>query len=273
MWTGQRCLRFGSVSQQRRFVVQQPLLLVLDLDETLVRVCCKGVHHNRNLRVVDFRVPIDVGTLPKATTYDCGVAVRPGLEKFLEWVKERRREGLIEGPWIYTTSTPNYTKALMRHVDPGGKIFAMRVLTRGQCTPCQVPGFFLKDMSIIRSNMDVEDSKQMQRTILVDNNPVSCVLHPSGSVLVRDWLGEAPEDRELQRLQEILEVLLQDKEGNYVGRLAQITRGFRSWSARLKVLGELLAKPPGDADGLRSIFREVSGECNDMKRELLGAAP
>ena len=25
-------------------------------------------------------------------------------------------------------------------------------------------------------------------------------------VLVRDWLGEAPEDRELQRLQEILEV-------------------------------------------------------------------
>ena len=28
-----------------------PLLLVLDLDETLVRVCCTGVHHNRNLRV------------------------------------------------------------------------------------------------------------------------------------------------------------------------------------------------------------------------------
>ena len=96
MWTAQRCLRFGGVSQprglQQRFVVQQPLLLVLDLDETLVwypgwklkelgmfrrngvylqghmdwwesifaascipcpqvRVCCKGVHHNRNLRV------------------------------------------------------------------------------------------------------------------------------------------------------------------------------------------------------------------------------
>lgn len=29
----------------------RPLLLVLDLDETLVRVCCTGVHHNRNLRV------------------------------------------------------------------------------------------------------------------------------------------------------------------------------------------------------------------------------
>ena len=34
------------------------------------------------------------------------------------------------GPWIYTTSTPTYTKALMRHVDPGGKVFAMRV---GSC--------------------------------------------------------------------------------------------------------------------------------------------
>ena len=52
------------------------------------------------------------------------------------------------GPWIYTTSTPNYTKAqilatspateprlererqaLMRHVDPGGRVFAMRART------------------------------------------------------------------------------------------------------------------------------------------------
>lgn len=271
MWAASQSLRPG-VRFHRHFASRLPLLLVLDLDETLVRVCCKGVHHNRNLRVVDFRVPIDVGTLPKATTYECGVAVRPGLEKFLEWIKERRREGLIEGPWIYTTSTPNYTKALMRHVDPGGKIFAMRVLTRGQCTPCQVPGFFLKDMSMIRSTMD--DDCQMQRRILVDNNPVSCVLHPTGSVLVRDWLGEAAEDHELQRLQELLEVLLQDKEGNYAGRLAQITRGFQSWTARLKALGELLAQQPeGDADVLRKIFREVSRECNDMKRELLGAAP
>ena len=65
-------------------------------------------------------MPIAVGALPKATTFDCGVAVRPGLEKFLAWIKElfrplkglkqllqshssalngqeRRREGLIEG--------------------------------------------------------------------------------------------------------------------------------------------------------------------------------
>ncbi|CAK9062135.1 Uncharacterized protein SCF082_LOCUS32429 [Durusdinium trenchii] len=177
-------------------------------------------------------------------------------------------------PWIYTTSTPNYTKALMRHVDPGGKVFAMRVLTRDQCTPCQVPGFFLKDMSLIRSKMDGDDSNSLQRRILVDNNPVSCVLHPSGSVLVRDWLGDAEEDQELERLQKLLEALLQDSQGDYAARLAQMTRGFQSWRTRLKALGELLEKtPPSEADGLRSIFRDVSRECNDMKRELLGAAP
>eukprot|EP00913_Durusdinium_trenchii_P015028 g14094.t1 len=182
--------------------------------------------------------------------------------------------GAKGGPWIYTTSTPNYTKALMRHVDPGGKVFAMRVLTRDQCTPCQVPGFFLKDMSLIRSKMDGDDSNSLQRRILVDNNPVSCVLHPSGSVLVRDWLGDAEEDQELERLQKLLEALLQDSQGDYAARLAQMTRGFQSWRTRLKALGELLEKtPPSEADGLRSIFRDVSRECNDMKRELLGAAP
>ncbi|CAE7616454.1 RAD5B [Symbiodinium natans] len=188
-------------------------LLVLDLDETLVRVCCKGVHHNRNLRVVDFRVPIEVGALPKATTFDCGVALRPGLESFMEWIKERRREGLIEGPWIYTTSTPNYTKALMRHVDPGGRIFAMRVLTRDKCKPCTIPGFFLKEMSQIPSKYDAEDATEQQllrRRVLVDNSPVSCVLHPHGSVLVRDWLGEGADDNELPRVQRLLEAVLED---------------------------------------------------------------
>ncbi|CAK9066084.1 unnamed protein product [Durusdinium trenchii] len=109
----------------------------------------------------------------------------------------------------------------MRHVDPGGKVFAMRVLTRDQCTPCQVPGFFLKDMSLIRSKMDGDDSNSLQRRILVDNNPVSCVLHPSGSVLVRDWLGDAEEDQELERLQKLLEALLQDSQGDYAARLVR----------------------------------------------------
>ena len=78
------------------------------------------------------------------------------------------------------------------------------MLTREQCTPCQVPGFFLKapegctacsrqDMSMIRSKLDEHDLQMRRRVrerldlfvrlpqILVDNNPVSCILHPAGS--------------------------------------------------------------------------------------------
>ena len=41
----------------------------------------------------------------------------------------------------------------------------------------------------------------------------------ASQVLVRDWLGEAAEDQELERLQQKLEVLLQDPDGDYAGRL------------------------------------------------------
>ncbi|CAE7941327.1 unnamed protein product [Symbiodinium sp. KB8] len=184
------------------------------------------------------------------------------------------------GPWIYTTSTPNYTKALMRHVDPGGRVFAMRVLTREKCKPCAIPGFLLKEMSQIPSKHDADDATEqqlLQRRVLIDNSPVSCVLHPNGSVLVRDWLGEGTEDDELPRVQRLLEAVLEDdgeSEADYAARLVRHTAGHGSWSARLKALSGLLeSQAPMEADELRTMFRRISNECNDMKRELLGAAP
>ncbi|CAE7663389.1 RAD5B [Symbiodinium pilosum] len=103
--------------------------LVLDLDETLVRVCCKGVHHNRNLRVVDFRVPIDVGALPKATTYDCGVALRPGLEckpweraafSTGSFLNEHRYRKLVLGTGgrdVHSQPAPKDSLPLLGHID------------------------------------------------------------------------------------------------------------------------------------------------------------
>eukprot|EP00439_Symbiodinium_sp_Y106_P065300 s2821_g10.t1 len=186
----------------------------------------------------------------------------------------------LRSPWIYTTSTPNYTKALMRHVDPGGRVFAMRVLTREKCKPCAIPGFLLKEMSQIPSKHDADDATEqqlLQRRVLVDNSPVSCVLHPNGSVLVRDWLGEGTEDDELPRVQRLLEAVLEDdgeSEADYAARLVRHTAGHGSWSARLKALSGLLeSQAPMEADELRTMFRRISNECNDMKRELLGAAP
>jgi len=262
------------------------LLLVLDLDETLIRVCCDGVHHNRKLDNVDFKVPIEVGAPPKAVSFSCGVAVRPGLQKFLDWVQERKRDGVIEGPWIFTTSTPNYTKALLRHIDPGGQIFAMRVLTRDACTPSRLPGFFLKDLSRVPST-DTQGGSgdgELRRRVLIDNNPVSCVLNPESSMLVRDWLGDNTMDNELQRVRETLDAILESNAqsstaanqevSDYAGQLMALTPGHDRFSDRLKVLQEKLdASPPAEVSELRGAMRAVGAECNSIKEELLGAAP
>jgi len=261
---------------------QRPLVLALDLDETLVRVCCKGVHHNRKLDQVDFEVLVDVGEPPKHMTFECGVALRPGLGRFFQWIQDRRREGLIEGPWIFTTSTPNFTKAILRKIDPGGHIFSMRVLTRQACIPTRMPGFLLKDLASVPCKESVAD----RRKVLVDNNPVSCILNPDNAVLVRDWLGDNPEDGELARVRHLLDVVVKGKgEGgigcpseedanDYAGRLARLTPGHGKFLERLKALGSgLEADAPEEVPLLRSALKAISAECQEMKRDLLGAAP
>ncbi|CAK0880737.1 unnamed protein product, partial [Prorocentrum cordatum] len=37
---------------------------------------------------------------------------------------------------------------------------------------------------------------ELRRKVLVDNNPVSCVLNPDNTVLIRDWLGKDEPDEE-----------------------------------------------------------------------------
>merc|ERR1719498_1713718 len=72
---------------------------------------------------------------------DVRVALRPGLSKFFEWIKTRRAEGLIEGPWIFTQGSSLYLNAVVPQIDPTGDLFANgdRILTRGACTRLQKP--------------------------------------------------------------------------------------------------------------------------------------
>ena len=41
-----------------------------------------------------------------------------GLSTFLEWIRAKRDQGAIEGPWLLTTATPVISKALLRIIDP-----------------------------------------------------------------------------------------------------------------------------------------------------------
>lgn len=259
-----------------------PLLLVLDLDETLVRVACDNVHKTRKMKIVDFSVPVEIGDPPDS--FNCRVRKRPGLDKFFDWIKERRNAGLIEGPWLFTTSAPQYTKALLRRIDPGGHMFGLRVLARQACEPSGMPGFMLKDLAQIPSKFDGAE----HRKVLVDNNPVSCIVNPSNAVLIRDWLGHDSEDQELARVQTCLDLAIQ-KAGSlrdvdsgvspqelddYASHLLRLTPTRKNYFERLKALGKRLeAGPPENMTSLREVLQSVTAECNDIKREHLGAAP
>jgi hypothetical protein len=243
---------------------------------------CDNVHKKRKLIIVDFNVDVEIGDPPD--TFNCKVRKRPGLETFFKWIEERRSAGLIEGPWLFTTSAPVYTKALLRRIDPGGRIFGMRVLARQACEPSGMPGFMLKDLSQIPSKGEGAEN----RKVLVDNNPVSCILYPANSVLIRDWLGEDAEDKELARVQATLDLVIQ-KAGslrdvdsgvspqeldNYANHLLRLAPERKIFSMRLKALGKRLeAGPPENITSLRKVLQDVTTSCNDIKKEHLGAAP
>lgn len=250
-----------------------PLILILDIDETLVRVRCEGVHDKRKrLESPCFNMSVDLG---RSQVFDCAVVRRPGLDSFLQWIQERKAAGLIEGPYLFTTSSKKYTKALLKFIDPGGKIFGLRVLARQACTPAGVPGFALKDLDVVPPSGEAAG----RRKLLVDNNPVSHVLYPGGAVLVRDWLGEDQADGELRRVQELVDALLADPEaratGDYTKALSRLTpdRG-EPFRRELLALREKLAEtPPADLVEVRARVRAVAADANDLKRNLLGGAP
>jgi len=252
-----------------------PLLLVLDLDETLIRVSCDGVHRNRHLEKVDFRIAVDVGKPPKTQTFDCGVALRPGLNKFMEWIKDRRKSGLLDETWIFTTSTREYTQALLLTLDPKEEVFSFqRVLCREKCTPSRLPGFYLKDLTRVPSQ-DTCEMRAASRKVLVDNSPISCVLNRDSSILVRDWLGNDTADIELQRVQDVVDQLLFDArldgEGNYAEAFARSNPSHERWRERLQDLQEkLAAAAPQDPTQLRELMKAAQHGANDIKKELFG---
>lgn len=252
------------------------MIIALDLDETLVRVSCAGVH-KRTLDNVDFSMSVSVGADEAAQVFECGVSVRPGLDRFFKWLQEHQAAGRIEGPWVFTTATPAFTKALLKQLDPSGRIIGLRVLTRSYCEMPKMPGFFLKDLDRIPS-----EAGHKSRKVLVDNSPISHVLNPQSAVLVRDYLANGQsDDGELARVADLLDGVIQahndewtpEGSGDYATYLSRVP-GHDQLHERLGALREKLDNPGlVEASALRQAMRSASADCNEMKRELLGSAP
>jgi len=147
--------------------------LVLDLDETLI--------HTEVSRIddADFSFALYGGDQPQILN----VRVRPHAVTFLRAVARLNFEVVV-----FTASERPYAEAVLRHLDPGGDLVE-HVLCREDCT--FIDGEFTKDLGGL--------SRDLGRTVLVDNRPEMYAYHPDCGVPISSWFADR-RDCELLRL-------------------------------------------------------------------------
>lgn len=179
-------LPFADPSQWPEALIQSPespqathlgigcrMAVILDLDETLVHCKLDSLLPTRPTFTVTFE---DAGVIGY-------VYVRPFARLFLEIASS------LFDVFVFTASSQVYADQVLDHLDPHGRCLTGR-LYRQHCT--ETTSGFLKDLRSLGCALD--------RTVLVDNSPVSLVLCPDNGILVSSWTGEAEGDRELMHL-------------------------------------------------------------------------
>lgn len=260
-----------------------PLILLLDLDETLLRPKLQRVHANRKLASVDFRIIID-GSI------NCAASLRPGLSEFFAWIRARQASGHIIGPWIFGQGAKQYIKPVIHQLDPKKEVFGGRILAKDKCTKLRQPWpWVLKSFYKVpekglgaSSVSDCEELSDLEgnfpRMVLVDNNVMSSILHPENTLIIRDWEGDGKEDTELARVAAKLDaIILADladgATGNYQKHLVQLTPGFDKFKATVAGLHARMKKHPDPDRELKEVLVEAWQEACSAKRELLGLGP
>ena len=88
---------------------------------------------------------------------------RPLLDDFL--IEASKLAELV----VFSAAVEGYVREVASKLDPGGRLFGGRVLTRTHCTP--VDAMLAKDLSRL--------GRPLERLILVDDNVASCMLQVS----------------------------------------------------------------------------------------------
>lgn len=248
------------------------MILLLDLDETLIRPKIQHVHTSRVLSTIDARVHLTVGT----DVLECSASYRPGLSAFFDWIVKRREAGLIEGPWLFGQGAATYVEGLLPALDPKKNIFGPRILTKEHCTPTRSP-WVTKDLG----KLPIGDGtgKDVSRMILVDNNPVSCVLYPENSFLVSDWKGDGEPDEELARVSSTLDQVIakvHDSKGalSYAECLAAaFSSRHAAFKKELKLLRASVEAEPPHGASLKEHFKKVWDHARIIQEDFLRPTP
>ncbi|OHS93914.1 NLI interacting factor-like phosphatase family protein [Tritrichomonas foetus] len=160
------CFYFSQSTKPQKIDLGPPIpgkkTLVLDLDETLVHSSFYPVCN------YDFIAKFKVGE----NRYSSYVLKRPGIEYFLEFVKEKFEVV------IFTASVKEYADSVLDVIAPW--IPPSRRFYRQHCTISN--GLFIKDLSLF--------NRPLSSIVIVDNSEFSFSLHRSNAILISTWIGE-----------------------------------------------------------------------------------
>jgi CTD nuclear envelope phosphatase 1 len=121
------------------------------------------------------------------------VNLRPGLTDFLKAVSAKYETH------IFTASLAVYADPLLNQLDPDGTMFAGRWY-REHCAFHPSQQAYVKDLDRLPFK------EQLNRVVLVDNNPLSFLTHPNNGILVSSFYND-PNDTSLQSVWHLLQEL------------------------------------------------------------------
>lgn len=198
---------FSSSFSIRRMGSLPRLRIVMDLDECMVHSKDLLYSKNReNSKIEQFNLAKKHKGNGAVIIEDFAVYIRPNLTSFLQGISE------VADVYAYTAGSEGYAKHVFDHLDPEQTVF-QRILYRHNCVPVRGPirsyliplnsGHFqyLKDLRRFGDEIFIP-----QRTVLVDNNPISFQLQPENGLLVPDYTA-APGQRGDDHLLRTLDVL------------------------------------------------------------------
>lgn len=111
---------------------------------------------------------------------------RPHLHEFLKEVSSKYETH------IFTAAMEVYAKPVLKTLDPHGEIFS-GIWYRDSCELNSTVGAYIKNLGLLCESYgnDKERQQRLNRTVLVDNNPLSFFANPEHGILVSSFYDDS----------------------------------------------------------------------------------
>eukprot|EP00537_Pseudo-nitzschia_pungens_P002034 CAMPEP_0172356346 /NCGR_PEP_ID=MMETSP1060-20121228/701_1 /TAXON_ID=37318 /ORGANISM="Pseudo-nitzschia pungens, Strain cf. cingulata" /LENGTH=343 /DNA_ID=CAMNT_0013076389 /DNA_START=37 /DNA_END=1068 /DNA_ORIENTATION=+ len=171
------------------------LVVVLDMDECLIHsqfLQGPGAKYAHQLQQKGSST-LEAGTNKGVDTFNVTlpdgeqvlVHERPHLHEFLREVSSRYETH------IFTAAMEVYAKPVLKMLDPHGEIFS-GIHYRESCQLDSTVGAYIKNLGLFcYSHDEKERQRRLNRTVLVDNNPLSFLANPEHGILVSSFYDDS----------------------------------------------------------------------------------